>query len=77
MAATVIGEPVSVQTVSRLIRDADESVPEFHQPSLQKAPLVLDGLSMRRLSGRQREQMLVSCGTRHDGTRRFARPTGR
>ena len=64
--ATLTGEPVSAQTVSRLTRDLDEAVRQFHQAPLQDewAYLFLDGVSLRvrRPSGRQRVQMLVAYG---------------
>ena len=62
------GEPVSPQTVSRLSRNLDEAVRQFHQAPLQDewAYPFLDGVSlrMRRPSGRQRVQMLwpTGCG---------------
>jgi putative transposase len=71
--ATLTGEPVSAQTVSRLTRSLDEAVRQFHQALLgdEWAYLFLDGVSLRvrRPSGRQRVQMLVAYGVRRDGTR--------
>jgi putative transposase len=73
VVATLTGETVSPQTVSRLTRDLDEAVRQFHQAPLedQWAYLFLDGVSLRvrRPSGRQRVQMLVAYGVRQDGTR--------
>src|SRR5581483_11518836 len=73
--ATLTGEPVSAQTVSRLTRDLDEAVRQFHQAPLEDewAYLFLDGVSLRvrRPSGRQRVQMLVAYGVRQDGTRQL------
>ncbi len=73
--ATLTGEPVSAQTVSRLTRDLDEAVRQFHQAPLQDewAYLFLDGVSLRvrRPSGRRRVQMLVAYGVRQDGTRQL------
>lgn len=73
--ATLTGEPVSAQTVSRLTRDLDEAVRQFHQAPLQEewAYLFLDGVSLRvrRPSGRRRVQMLVAYGVRQDGTRQL------
>lgn len=73
VVATLTGEMVSAQTVSRLTRDLDEAVRQFHQAALQDewAYLFLDGVSLRvrRPSGRQRVQMLVAYGVRQDGTR--------
>jgi transposase-like protein len=78
------GEPVSPQTVSRLSRDLDEAVRQFHQAPLQEewAYLFLDGVSlrMRRPSGRQRVHMLVAYGVRSDGRRQrlsFLRSKGK
>jgi transposase-like protein len=72
LVAILTGEPVSPQTVSRLSRDLDEAVRQFHQAPLQDewAYLFLDGVSlrMRRPSGRQRVHMLVAYGVRSDGT---------
>src|SRR6516165_3993206 len=69
------GEPVSPQTVSRLSRNLDEAVRQFHQAPLQDewAYPFLDGVSlrMRRPSGRQRVHMLVAYGVRGDGTRQL------
>ncbi len=75
VVATLTGEPVSAQTVSRLTRDLDEAVRQFHQAPLadEWAYLFLDGVSLRvrRPSGRQRVQMLVAYGVRQDGTRQL------
>jgi putative transposase len=71
--ATLTGETVSAQTVSRLTRDLDEAVRQFHQAPLEDSwsYLFLDGVSLRvrRPSGRQRVQMLVAYGVRPDGRR--------
>jgi putative transposase len=73
VVATLTGETVSAQTVSRLTRDLDEAVRQFHQAPLEDnwAYLFLDGVSLRvrRPSGRQRVQMLVAYGVRQDGAR--------
>ena len=73
VVATVTGEGVSAQTVSRLIRDLDEAVRQFHQAPLSDewAYLFLDGVSLRvrRPAGRKRVQMLVAYGVRRDGRR--------
>jgi putative transposase len=59
--------------VSRLTRDLDGAVREFHQARLSDdyAYLFLDGVSLRvrRPAGRKRVQMLVAYGVRRDGTR--------
>ena len=49
VVAIVTGEVVSPQTVSRLTRDLDEAVRQFHQAPLQDewAYLFLDGVSLR------------------------------
>ena len=73
VVATLTGEVVSPQTVSKLTRDLDEAVKQFHQARLSDdyAYLFLDGVSLRvrRPAGRKRVQMLVAYGVRRDGTR--------
>ena len=73
MVATLTGEAVSPQTVSRITRSLDEVVKQFHQARLgdDYAYLFLDGVSlrMRRPAGRKRVHMLVAYGVRQDGTR--------
>jgi putative transposase len=73
VVATLTGEVVSAQTVSKLTRDLDEAVKEFHQARLSDdyACLFLDGVSLwvRRPAGRKRVHMLVAYGVRRDGTR--------
>jgi putative transposase len=73
--ATLTGEPVSAQTVSRLTRDLDEAVRQFHQAPLKDewAYLFLDGVSLRlrRPAGRKRVQMLVAYGVRANGNRQL------
>ena len=75
MVATLTGETVSAQTVSRLTRDLDKAVADFHRAPLKDewAYLFLDGVSLkvRRPSRRQRVQMLVAYGVRQDGTRQL------
>jgi len=75
LVAILTGETVSPQTVSRLSRDRDEAVRQFHQAPLQDewAYLFLDGVSLRlrRPSGRQRVHRLVAYGLRADGTRQL------
>jgi putative transposase len=75
VVSILTGEVVSPQTVSRLTRDLDQAVREFHQAPLQDewAYLFLDGVSLRvrRPCGRQRVQMLVAYGVRGDGTRQL------
>ena len=73
VVATLTGEVVSPQTVSKLTRDLDEAVRQFHQARLSDdyAYLFLDGVSLRvrRPAGRKRVHMLVAYGVRRDGTR--------
>jgi len=73
VVSTLTGEVVSAQTVSRLIRDLDDAVRQFHQARLSDewAYLFLDGVSLRvrRPAGRKRVQMLVAYGVRGDGQR--------
>ena len=75
VVSTLTGEVVSAQTVSRLIRDLDEAVRQFHQAPLSDewAYLFLDGVSLRvrRPAGRKRVQMLVAYGVRRDGRRQL------
>src|SRR5215470_10147778 len=75
VVAIVTGEAVSAQTVSKLTRDLDEAVQQFHQAPLKDewAYLFLDGvnLKVRRESGRKCVQMLVAYGVRVDGTRQL------
>jgi transposase-like protein len=67
------GETVSAQTVSKLTRDLDEAVRQFHQARLgdDYVYLFLDGVSLRvrRPAGRKQVQMLVAYGIRRDGSR--------
>src|SRR6058998_3861152 len=83
VVAVLSGEGVSAQTVSKLTRDLDQAVWEFHQARLSDdyAYLFLDGVSLRirRSAGRKRVQMLVAYGVRRDGTRQllaFLRSSG-
>lgn len=73
VVAIVTGKTVSAQTVSRLTRDLDEAVQQFHAAPLSDdwAYLFLDGvnLKVRRESGRKCVQMLVAYGVRQDGRR--------
>ena len=75
VVATLTGEVVSAQTVSKLTRDLDEAVRQFHQAELadEWVYLFLDGVSLRvrRPSGRQRVHMLVAYGVRADGSRQL------
>jgi transposase-like protein len=81
--ALITEEPVSAQTVSRLTRNLDQAVAQFHQVPLTDdwRYLFLDGVSLRvrQPSGRKRVQLLVAYGVRADGTRHllgFTRSTG-
>src|SRR5712691_1317179 len=73
VVAVLTGEVVSAQTVSKLTRDLDEAVRQFHAAPLADdyAYLFLDGVSLRarRPAGRKRVHMLVAYGVRRDGTR--------
>jgi putative transposase len=73
VVATLTGEVVSAQTVSRLTRELDGLVQQFHEARLEDdwAYLFLDGVSLRvrRPSGRKRVQMLVAYGVKKDGRR--------
>jgi putative transposase len=75
VVAVMTGEVVSAQTVSKLSRDLDEAVRQFHEAALadEWAYLFLDGvnLKVRRESGRKCVQMLVAYGVRADGTRQL------
>jgi len=75
VVAILTGEVVSAQTVSKLTRDLDQAVRQFHQARLEDewAYLFLDGVSLRarRPAGRKRVQMLVAYGVRRDGTRQL------
>ena len=73
VVATITGETVSAQTVSKLTRDLDEAVRQFHQARFRDdyVYLFLDGVSLRvrRPTGRKQVQMLVAYGIRQDGSR--------
>jgi putative transposase len=73
VVAIVTGAAVSAQTVSKLTRDLDEAVRQFHEAPVTDdwAYLFLDGvnLKVRRESGRKCVQMLVGYGVRRDGRR--------
>jgi putative transposase len=73
VVAIITGETVSAQTVSKLTRDLDEAVRQFHQARLNDdyVYLFLDGVSLRvrRPSGRKQVQVLVAYGIRQDGSR--------
>jgi transposase-like protein len=66
-------ETVSAQTVSKVTRDLDETLREFHQARWTDdyVYLFLDGVSLRvwRPTGRKPVQMLVAYGIRRDGSR--------
>jgi transposase-like protein len=73
VGATLTGEAVSAQTVSRLTRVLDRAVAAFHRGRLPDdcAYLVLDGvwLKVRRAFGPQRVLLLVAYGIRSNGQR--------
>ncbi len=83
VVALLTEEPVSAQTGSRLTRQLDHAVAQFHQARLTDdwQYLFLDGVSLRvrRPGGRKRVQLLVAYGVRADGTRQllaFVRSAG-
>jgi transposase-like protein len=83
VVALITEEPVSPQTVSRVTRDLDQAVAQFHAAPLGDTwrYLFLDGvrLRVRRPGGRKRVQLLVVYGIQADGTRQllaFTRSTG-
>lgn len=73
VVATLTGEAISAQTVSKLTRVLDQAVQSFHQRALGDdwVYLVLDGvwLKVRRAFGPQRVLLLVAYGIRGDGQR--------
>jgi transposase-like protein len=75
VVATWTGEVVSAQTVSKLTRDLDDVVRQFHQARLEDewSYLFLDGVNLRvrRPAGRKRVQMLVAYGVRANGSRQL------
>ncbi|MCA1838581.1 MAG: IS256 family transposase, partial [Actinobacteria bacterium] len=75
VVALLTEEPVSAQTVSRLTRDLDQAVAQFHQAPVTDdwRYLFLDGVSLRvrRPGERKRVQLLVAYGVRADGTRQL------
>lgn len=75
VVALVTEETVSAQTVSRLTRELDDLVKEFHEARLEDdyMYLYLDGVSlrMRGPDKRKRVHMLVCYGVKQDGTRRL------
>src|SRR3954466_16005297 len=83
IVATFTGETVSAQTVSKLTRELDDAVRQFHEAKLEDgwAYLFLDGVSlrMRRPGSRKRVHMLVAYAVAEDGTRHllaFQRSSG-
>jgi putative transposase len=68
---SILGEPVSPSTVSRIAKQLDQSVQAYHQRVLSDhyEVLVLDGIVMRRKTGvgAQRRTMLVALGIKADG----------
>jgi transposase-like protein len=73
--ATLTGEVVSAQTVSKLSQELDEAVRQFPQARLKRRVGVsVSGrvsLRVRRPGGRKRVQMLVAYGVRVDGCRQL------
>jgi len=68
---SILGEPVSPSTVSRIAKQLDQSVQAYHQRVLSDhyEILVLDGIVMRRKTGAgaQKRTMLVALGIKADG----------
>jgi len=68
---SILGEPISPSTVSRIAKQLDQSVQAYHQRALSEhyEILVLDGIVMRRKTGvgAQRRTMLVALGIKSDG----------
>ena len=75
VVAIMTGEPVSAQTVSKLVKVLDQQVDAFHHQRLDDgwAYLVLDGVWMkvRRAWGPQRVLLLVAYGIRPNGERQL------
>lgn len=75
VVALLTNEVVSPQTVSRVTRELDELVKQFHEARLEDEYryLYLDGVSlrMRGPDKRKRVHMLVCYGVKTDGTRRL------
>lgn len=75
VVALVTDEVVSHQTVSRITRELDEMVKQFHEARLEDdyLYLYLDGVSLRMRGPDQRKRvhMLVCYGVKVDGTRRL------
>jgi putative transposase len=75
VVALLTDEVVSPQTVSRVTRELDELVKQFHEARLEDnyIYLYLDGVSlrMRGPGERKRVHMLVCYGVKTDGTRRL------
>lgn len=75
VVALLTNEVVSPQTVSRVTRELDEMVKQFHEARLEDEYryLYLDGVSlrMRGPDKRKRVHMLVCYGVKTDGTRRL------
>lgn len=75
VVALMTGEPVSAQTVSKLVKVLDQQVEAFHHQRLDDgwAYLVLDGVWMkvRRAWGPQRVLLLVAYGVRPNGERQL------
>ena len=72
VVALLTEEAVSAQTVSRLTRDLDQAVAQFHQTPLTDdwRYVFLDGVSLRvrRPGGRKRVQLLVAYGPMAPGS---------
>jgi transposase-like protein len=68
--ATLLGERISPQTVSRVAKTLDEAVKAFHERRIGSfKALVLDGIVIKRKTGAGTltRPVLVALGIRHDG----------
>ena len=68
--ATLLGERISPQTVSRVSKTLDDAVTAFHRRRLGRfKALILDGIVITRKTGAgtMRRPVLVALGIRHDG----------
>jgi transposase-like protein len=68
--ATLLGERISPQTVSRVARTLDDAVEAFHKRRIGRfRALILDGIVVKRKTGAGTltRPVLVALGLRHDG----------
>jgi putative transposase len=68
---TILGEPISPQTVSRVAKTLDQAVEAFHARRITTTfrALILDGIVIKRKTGAgtHSRPVLVALGIRHDG----------